>query len=135
MRELQERLISAQTAVTSALIARLRIVSTFQSRIREVNSRVADFQESLDAQCVAVGELGHVAAMPAAYRACLVEVVRRRAFEKLYVSEVESAADKLSRLRATETYAREAFLRRHGRHLPKVRLIVVRVELRVLMNV
>lgn len=119
LRALQEQLLDARQTVTSAVIARLRVVSGLQSRIRELNARVVDHKEALTSQANAVAELVHVEAMPAAYKACLQEVVRRRTFEKLYVAEVEAAADKLSRLRASETYAREAFLRRHGRHLPK----------------
>jgi autophagy-related protein 11 len=119
LRALQEQLLEARQTVTSAVITRLRAVSVLQSRIRELNARVVDHKQALTAQANAVAELAHVEAMPAAYKACLQEVVRRRTFEKLYVAEVEAAADKLSRLRASETYAREAFLRRHGRHLPK----------------
>ena len=122
---LQQKLLEAKASVNARLVSRLRVVSAWQSQIREVNSRITSLREASVAQETAVAELTHVEAMPTAYRAALCEVVRRRTFEKLYVAEVEAAADSLSRLRSSEIHARETFLRRHGRHLPKVTLACV----------
>ncbi|XP_028794348.1 autophagy-related protein 11 isoform X1 [Neltuma alba] len=54
-----------------------------------------------------------------AYRACLAEVVRRKASMKLYMGMAGQLAEKLARKREVEIRKREEFLRAHIAYIPR----------------
>ncbi|XP_057968550.1 autophagy-related protein 11 isoform X2 [Malania oleifera] len=54
-----------------------------------------------------------------AYRACLAEVVRRKATMKLYMGMAGQLAEKLATKRELEVRRREEFLKTHGEYIPR----------------
>ncbi|KAK4257584.1 hypothetical protein QN277_007152 [Acacia crassicarpa] len=54
-----------------------------------------------------------------AYRACLAEIVRRKASMKLYMGMAGQLAEKLARKRDIEIRKREEFLRSHSAYIPR----------------
>ncbi|XVF34352.1 hypothetical protein REPUB_Repub18cG0052400 [Reevesia pubescens] len=54
-----------------------------------------------------------------AYRACLAEIVRRKASMKLYMGMAGQLAERLATKREVEVRRREKFLKAHGLYIPK----------------
>ena len=66
-----------QNALTKDAVHQLQRIASQQSRIREMKDKLAVFGEALGKQEAAVGELLALRRVPAAYKQCLAECVRR----------------------------------------------------------
>lgn len=116
---LQRNAASLKASSTQSLLETLQRISSLQSSIRDLGNRLAVLREAAQQQQAAVGELRHVQCMPTAYEACIAEVARRGQYGRTYLATAEKMAEKLAKLRDDEVLAREKFLKRHGRHLPR----------------
>ena len=67
----------AQNQVTQEIYAQLACISSQQSKIRAIRDQLAAFGEAIVKQETDFGELLLVARVPAAYRHCLAECMRR----------------------------------------------------------
>mmetsp|Transcript_10565 Transcript_10565/g.36866 ORF Transcript_10565/g.36866 Transcript_10565/m.36866 type:complete len:1028 (-) Transcript_10565:220-3303(-) len=115
----QRRAAALKSSSTQALLDALQRISALQSNIRDLGNRLAVLREGAQQQQAAVGELRHVQCMPTAYQACIAEVARRGEYGRTYLATAEKMAERLAKLRDDEVAARERFLKRHGRHLPR----------------
>eukprot|EP00250_Pteridium_aquilinum_P007575 c17254_g1_i1 orf=501-3863(+) len=94
-------------------------VAALQSNIRDVRNQLAAFKEAMSRQDEIFGELKLVRQIGPAYRACLAEVVRRKASMKLYMGQAGQLAERMARNREAEITRREEFLRSPGGSLPR----------------
>eukprot|EP00958_Prasinococcus_capsulatus_P001032 scaffold97_cov375-Prasinococcus_capsulatus_cf.AAC.2 len=109
----------SKNAMTNSVHAQLLAISTLQSRIRDMKNKLVAFREVGDKQKEAFVHLQLVQELPAAYFACLSEVVRRRANADLYQGQAMDLAEKLAALRAKENSRAEAFAGQIQRLLPR----------------
>ncbi|MCO5597104.1 hypothetical protein L7F22_051178 [Adiantum nelumboides] len=98
-------------------------VAALQSSIRDVRNQLAAFREALSRQEELFKELKLVRQIGPAYRACLAEVVRRKASMKLYMGQAGQLAEKMARIREAEIVRRDEFLRNKGSSLPQEILV------------
>ena len=70
-------LVPLQSALTRDVLQQLQRIASQQSRIREMKDKLAVFGEARGRQDAAVSELLAVRRLPAAYKQCLAECVRR----------------------------------------------------------
>ncbi len=77
-----------------------------------LQDKLALFGEALARQESGVGQLLGVRRLPAAYKQCLAECVRRGAFGEKYAQSAAKLAESMGRFREKEVATREAF-RRH----------------------
>lgn len=98
-------------------------VAALQSSIRDVRNQLAALKEALSHQDEVFKELKLVRQIGPAYRACLAEVVRRKASMKLYMGQAGQLAERMARIRETEIARREEFLRNRGVSLPREVLV------------
>ena len=75
-----------QNALTRDAFQQLQTIASQQSKIREVKNKLAVFREALGKQEGSVAELLLVRRLPAAYKQCLAECVRRGAFMEKYAA-------------------------------------------------
>ncbi|KAI5055331.1 hypothetical protein GOP47_0030476 [Adiantum capillus-veneris] len=94
-------------------------VAALQSSIRDVRNQLAAFREALSRQEEVFKDLKLVRQIGPAYRACLAEVVRRKASMKLYMGQAGQLAERMARIREAEIVRREDFLRNRGSSLPR----------------
>ncbi|XP_024403661.1 autophagy-related protein 11 [Physcomitrium patens] len=90
---------------------RLQNVAALQSNIRDMRNQLAVFKEALVRQSDHFAELKLLRRVGPSYKACLAEVVRRKASMKLYMGQAGQLAEKLARKREAEIARREEFLR------------------------
>eukprot|EP00742_Colponemidia_sp_Colp-10_P003782 GILJ01004026.1.p1 GENE.GILJ01004026.1~~GILJ01004026.1.p1 ORF type:complete len:920 (+),score=179.97 GILJ01004026.1:118-2877(+) len=109
----------SKAILTKSMHERLQAVSYVQSKIRDLGNKMAVLAEAVSRQDAAFNELLHIHKMPRAYKACLTEVGRRRAFKKMYMTHAQAFAERMAKVREEEENRRERFLRKYGRHLPK----------------
>ena len=101
-------------------------VHNYMQKITYVSSIIKDaklqfpvFKEAMARQDDIFLELKFVRGIAPAYRACLAEVVRRKANMKLYMGMAGQLAERLATKRELEVRTREEFLRKHGSYVPK----------------
>lgn len=94
-------------------------IAYIQYRIKDVRYKFSVFQEALKRQDNQFEQLKVVRGIVPAYRACLAEVVRRKAAMKIYMGRAGQLAEKLATERNTEIRRREEFLRAHTTYIPR----------------
>eukprot|EP00899_Mesostigma_viride_P024766 jgi/Mesvir1/5474/Mv15526-RA.2 len=109
----------AKGGMSRAVFSQLRAVSGLQSRIRDLRNKLVAFKEICGRQQEVFAELLLVRRVPAAYRACLAEVRRRRAHAQVYAGQAAQLAERLADMRAAEVATRHSFARLHERYLPQ----------------
>eukprot|EP00743_Colponemidia_sp_Colp-15_P006967 GILK01007518.1.p1 GENE.GILK01007518.1~~GILK01007518.1.p1 ORF type:complete len:923 (-),score=202.67 GILK01007518.1:113-2881(-) len=109
----------SKAIVTKSMHERLQAVSYVQSKIRDLGNKMTLLAEALSRQDSKFSDLTHIHKLHRAYKACLTEVSRRRAFKKMYMTHAQAFAERMAKVREKEEQTRERFLRKYGRHLPK----------------
>ncbi|KAK2078645.1 hypothetical protein QBZ16_003485 [Prototheca wickerhamii] len=104
----EEAAAQRQTLSTEAA-AQLRLVAEAQRRMRELGNRLALYREALERVAAAVARLAALRRVPAAYKQCLAEALRRRTFQERYARYVAALADKVAEFRAKEAATRGRF--------------------------
>ncbi|KAL3535159.1 hypothetical protein ACH5RR_003620 [Cinchona calisaya] len=94
-------------------------IAYIQYTIKDVRFKFSVFQEALKCQSDQFEHLRVVHGIGPAYRACLAEVVRRKATMKLYMGMAGQLAERLATKRETEVRRREEFLRVHSLYIPR----------------
>ncbi|VFQ61293.1 unnamed protein product [Cuscuta campestris] len=94
-------------------------IAYIQFMIKDVRCKFSVFQEALKRQSDLFEHLKIVRGIGPAYRACLAEVVRRKASMKLYMGMAGQLAERLAAKREAEVSRREEFLRVHSPYIPR----------------
>ncbi|XVF47870.1 hypothetical protein PTKIN_Ptkin03bG0145100 [Pterospermum kingtungense] len=87
--------------------------------IKDVKLQFPVFKEAMVRQEDLFVDLKLVRGIGPAYRACLAEIVRRKASMKLYMGMAGQLAERLATKREVEVRRREEFLKAHGLYIPK----------------
>ncbi|CAK9172056.1 unnamed protein product [Ilex paraguariensis] len=90
-----------------------------QFTIKDVRYKFSVFTEALNRQNDQFEHLKVIRGIGPAYRACLAEVVRRKASMKLYMGMAGQLAEKLATKRDAEVRRREEFLKVHSSYIPR----------------
>lgn len=98
-------------------------VAALQSSIRDMRNQLSVFKEAMARQDEIFSDLKLVRRVGPAYRACLAEVVRRKAAMKLYMGQAGQLAERMARKREVEAARREEFLRVQSAFIPRDLLI------------
>lgn len=109
----------SKNAMTVGLHTRMQSVAALQSSIRDLRYQMVSYKEAMAQEADKFQELKMVRKVASSYKACLAEVVRRRACMKLYMGQAGQLAEKLARRREIEVARREAFMRVHSLYLPR----------------
>ncbi|KAK4479454.1 hypothetical protein RD792_014968 [Penstemon davidsonii] len=94
-------------------------IAYIQYTIKDVRYKFSVFQEALKRQNDQFEHLKVIRGIGPAYRACLAEVVRRKASMKIYMGKAGQLAEKLATERNTEVRRREDFLKVHSTYIPR----------------
>ncbi|KAK4431898.1 Autophagy-related protein 11 [Sesamum alatum] len=94
-------------------------IAYIQYTIKDVRYKFSVFQEALKRQNDQFEQLKVVRGIGPAYRACLAEVVRRKAAMKIYMGKAGQLAEKLATERGAEVRRREEFFKEHGAYIPR----------------
>ncbi|KAI3446710.1 hypothetical protein Pfo_003375 [Paulownia fortunei] len=94
-------------------------IAYIQYTIKDVRYKFSVFQEALKRQNDQFEQLKVVRGIGPAYRACLAEVVRRKAAMKIYMGKAGQLAEKLATERDAEVRRREEFLKVHNTYIPR----------------
>ncbi|KVH93690.1 Autophagy-related protein 11 [Cynara cardunculus var. scolymus] len=94
-------------------------IAYIQYTIKEVRYKFSVFTEALKRQNDQFEHLKVVRGIGPAYRACLAEIVRRKASMKLYMGMAGQLAERLASKRETEVRRREEFLKVHSLYIPR----------------
>uniref|UniRef100_A0A0D6QTZ9 Ubiquitin-like domain-containing protein n=1 Tax=Araucaria cunninghamii TaxID=56994 RepID=A0A0D6QTZ9_ARACU len=94
-------------------------VASLQFSIRDVRYQLLAFKEAMQRQDGIFSKLKVVRKIGSAYRACLAEVVRRKAFLKLYMGQAGQLAEKLASRRELERCRRREFLNLQSEYIPQ----------------
>lgn len=94
-------------------------VAYIQFTIKDIRCKFPLFQEALRRQSDLFEHLKVVRGIGPAYRACLAEVVRRKAAMKLYMGMAGQLAERLATRREAEVGRREEFLRINSTYIPR----------------
>ncbi|XVE71681.1 hypothetical protein DITRI_Ditri10aG0170800 [Diplodiscus trichospermus] len=87
--------------------------------IKDVKLQFPVFREAMVRQEDLFMDLKLVCRIGPAYRACLAEIVRRKASMKLYMGMAGQLAERLATKREVEVRRREEFLKAHDLYIPK----------------
>ncbi|KAL3532991.1 hypothetical protein ACH5RR_006512 [Cinchona calisaya] len=94
-------------------------IAYIQYTIKDVRFKFSVFQEALNRQSDQFEHLRVVRGIGPSYRACLAEVVRRKATMKLYMGMAGQMAERLAAKREAEIRKREQFLRVNSLYIPR----------------
>ncbi|XP_073067052.1 autophagy-related protein 11-like [Primulina eburnea] len=94
-------------------------IAYIQYTIKDVRYKFSVFQEALKRQNDQFEPLKVVRGVGPAYRACLAEIVRRKAEMKIYMGKAGQLAEKLATERESEVRRREEFLKVHSTYIPR----------------
>ncbi|KAJ9557878.1 hypothetical protein OSB04_012492 [Centaurea solstitialis] len=94
-------------------------IAYIQYTIKDVRYKFSVFTEALKRQNDQFEYLKVVRGIGPAYRACLAEIVRRKAAMKLYMGMAGQLAERLASKRETEVRRREEFLKVHNSYIPQ----------------
>ncbi|PIN06097.1 hypothetical protein CDL12_21363 [Handroanthus impetiginosus] len=94
-------------------------IAYIQYTIKDVRFKFSVFQEALKRQDDQFEHLKVVRGIGPAYRACLAEVVRRKAAMKIYMGKAGQLAERLATARDAEVRRREEFLKVHSTYIPR----------------
>jgi hypothetical protein len=94
-------------------------IAFIQYTIKDVRFKFSVFTEALKRQSEQFEHLKIIRGIGPAYRACLAEVVKRKALMKLYMGTAGQLAEKLATKREDEVRRREEFLKIHSVYIPR----------------
>ncbi|KAI3513898.1 hypothetical protein L1887_12120 [Cichorium endivia] len=94
-------------------------IAYIQYTIRDVRYKFSVFNEAINRQNVQFEQLKIVRGIGPAYRACLAEIVRRKASMKLYMGMAGQIAERLANKRDSEVRRREEFIKIHSLYIPR----------------
>ncbi|KAA8535422.1 hypothetical protein F0562_030437 [Nyssa sinensis] len=94
-------------------------IAYIQYTIKDVRYKFSVFTEAMKRQNDQFEYLKVVRGIGPAYRACLAEVVRRKASMKLYMGMAGQLAERLATKREVEVRRREEFLKVHNSYIPR----------------
>ncbi|KAL2936444.1 Autophagy-related protein 11 [Bienertia sinuspersici] len=94
-------------------------IAYIQHTIKDVRLQFNAFSEAIKRQDAVFDGLKVVRGIGPAYRACLAEVVRRKASMKLYMGMAGQLAEKLATRREDEVRRREEFLKAQSSYIPR----------------
>ncbi|KAK2966994.1 hypothetical protein RJ640_017712, partial [Escallonia rubra] len=94
-------------------------IAYIQYTIKDVRYKFSVFTEALKRQNDQFEHLKVIRGIGPAYRACLAEVVRRKASMKLYMGMAGQLAERLATKREAEVRRREEFLKVHASYIPR----------------
>uniref|UniRef100_A0A5B7AYK6 Uncharacterized protein n=1 Tax=Davidia involucrata TaxID=16924 RepID=A0A5B7AYK6_DAVIN len=94
-------------------------IAYIQYTIKDVRFKFSVFTEAMKRQNDQFEHLKVVRGIGPAYRACLAEVVRRKASMKLYMGMAGQLAERLATKREVEVRIREEFLKVHSSYIPR----------------
>ncbi|XP_075490697.1 autophagy-related protein 11-like [Primulina tabacum] len=94
-------------------------IAYIQYTIKDVRYKFSVFQEALKRQNDQFEPLKVVRGIGPAYRACLAEVVRRKAEMKIYMGKAGQMAEKFATERESEVRRRDEFLKVHSTYIPR----------------
>ncbi|KAH9304596.1 hypothetical protein KI387_009000, partial [Taxus chinensis] len=94
-------------------------VASLQSGIRDIRFELSAFKEAMRHQDGIFAKLKSVRKIGPAYRACLAEVVRRKASMKLYMGQAGQLAEKLASRREFEVQRRMEFVKLQSDCIPQ----------------
>lgn len=90
LKNLLEYCIKSKNSMNLCVHTRLQNVAALQSNIRDMRNQLAVFKEAMARQNDIFTELKLLRRVGPSYKACLAEVVRRKACMKLYMGQVVS---------------------------------------------
>ncbi|MCL7049652.1 hypothetical protein MKW94_007609 [Papaver nudicaule] len=93
-------------------------VACIQFTIRDLRVRFPAFKEAMARQDDIFSDLKLVRGIGPAYRACLAEIVRRKASMKLYMGMAGQLAERLATKREAEVRRRDEFLKLQSAYVP-----------------
>ncbi|XP_071742165.1 autophagy-related protein 11 isoform X2 [Rutidosis leptorrhynchoides] len=94
-------------------------IAYIQYTIKEVRYKFSVFTEALKRQNDQFEQLKVIRGIGPAYRACLAEIVRRKASMKLYMGMAGQLAERLATKRESEIRRREEFLKVNSSFIPR----------------
>ncbi|KAK1323067.1 hypothetical protein QJS10_CPA02g01371 [Acorus calamus] len=94
-------------------------VAYIQSFVKDIRLQFPAFKEAMGHQDDIFTDLNLVRGVGPAYKACLAEVVRRKASMKLYMGLAGQLAEKLAAKREAEVQRREEFLKSQSAYIPR----------------
>ncbi|KAI3524285.1 hypothetical protein L1887_02938 [Cichorium endivia] len=94
-------------------------IAYIQYTIKEIRNKFSLFTEALKRQNDQFDHLKVIRGIGPAYRACLAEIVRRKASMKLYMGMAGHLAERLASKREIEIRRREEFLKVHSSYIPR----------------
>ncbi|EFJ12217.1 hypothetical protein SELMODRAFT_182539 [Selaginella moellendorffii] len=109
----------SKNAMSMGVHMRMQSVAALQASIRDMRNQLSAFKEAMARQDDIFEELKVVRKVGSAYKACLAEVVRRKACMKLYMGQAGQLAEKLARKREMEMARREEFLQVQSLYIPR----------------
>ncbi|KAI5083142.1 hypothetical protein GOP47_0002885 [Adiantum capillus-veneris] len=98
-------------------------VAALQSSIRDMRNQLSAFNEAMNQEDDLFSDLKLVCKVGPCYKACLAEVVRRKASMKLYMGQAGQMAERMAKKRADEAVRRDEFLRAQCAILPRDLLV------------
>ncbi|KAK1366886.1 Autophagy-related protein 11 [Heracleum sosnowskyi] len=94
-------------------------IAYVQLNIKDVRYKFSVFTEAMKRQSDQFEHLKVIRGIGPAYRACLAEIVRRKASMKLYMGMAGQLAEQLATKREAEVRRREEFLKVHSLYIPR----------------
>lgn len=94
-------------------------VAYIQHLVKDIRMQFPAFKEAMGRQEDLFAHLKFVHGIGPAYRACLAEVVRRKAYMKLYMGLAGQLAEKLATKREVEARRRDEFLKAQSGYIPR----------------
>ncbi|KAL8096211.1 autophagy-related protein 11 isoform X2 [Apium graveolens] len=94
-------------------------IAYIQLNIKDVSYKFSVFTEAMKRQNDQFEHLKVIRGIGPAYRACLAEIVRRKASMKLYMGMAGQLAERLATKREAEVRRREEFLKVHSLYIPR----------------
>ncbi|KAF5193449.1 Autophagy-related protein [Thalictrum thalictroides] len=94
-------------------------VAYVQYFIKDVRRQFPAFKEAMERQDDLFADLKLIHGIGSAYRACLAEVVRRKASMKLYMGMAGQLAERLAVKREAEVRRREEFIKAQSAYIPR----------------
>ncbi|KAL4571342.1 hypothetical protein LXL04_018100 [Taraxacum kok-saghyz] len=110
---------SKKTEMNTFVHAYMQKIAYIQYTIRDVRYKFSVFNEAINRQNVQFEQLKIVHGIGPAYRACLAEIVRRKASMKLYMGMAGQLAERLASKRDLEVRRREEFIKVHSLYIPR----------------
>lgn len=88
--------LKCKNAMNRSVHSQIKRIAALQSSIRDTRNKILAFQEVGRSQEKAFHELELARRVPLAFQACLAEVLRRQAFEKIFAAQAYSLAESIS---------------------------------------